>query len=414
MKLNNINKLGAKIVIVLVILSTTKLSRAQTNYFRWDKVVHSTNNILDNTGICFDAVNRLRFVATTTSQVSVFNGQWSSPLNVSSLQARSGTNLIFHNSKQFYIAIDNKIHTLEWNGSSYTETTLQTLNILTDSKFAIANNYLYYIDNNSKKIYSYSLATNTNQLLTTNCPKARLGSDIKIAGNNIFFIGSTNHICQLKYTNNSWLGYTIYNTSINPLNNNIEISTNSDKIFYINDADNQVYNYIYSGQYSGSVQALKINAVPANPNSSIKIINDLIVYQDCFNHPRAFFWTEQNSWNNYELSASSYLNPSGTAFGGLMNDLFFESSNNTVERIFFNQKLNIPYVKSTRIFQNGTKLKPININYISQFCTYDDSNYFFAPHGHYNNQFGQNSDLCGTQAQNFCPTILSNHLSDNC
>jgi hypothetical protein len=88
-------------------------------------------------------------------------------------------------------------------------------------------------------------------------------------------------------------------------------------------------------------------------------------------------------FENYTLSSASSINPNFCGFYANDDKVYYESQGNVTERIFFNHKVDFPYVKSTRIYNNGQKYKPLLVNYMTQFCTYDDQSYFFAPHGHY-------------------------------
>jgi hypothetical protein len=108
---------------------------------------------------------------------------------------------------------------------------------------------VYYIDKSSRRIKRYSISTQNDVVLTMLSSKARQGSNIGVRNGVVFYVDLYDRLCKIEYSNGNWTANALSSAKVAVGNGGILLNPNSNKVFYINKNDNNMYTEILRIQH---------------------------------------------------------------------------------------------------------------------------------------------------------------------
>ncbi len=192
-----------------------------------------------------------------------------------SIYVKSGSKLVSNGNGEIYFigSLDNKIYKLSWSSGLGWNTSLLLSNqeqVRGDANLIFSGNHIFYIGSSNKicDLYFNGVSWSGGGPLIVSQPTlARSSSEIIASGNHLFYIGSNNKVCECLWNGATWTGGSQLESSGILVKTGTQITNNGgNELFFVGNSDSKIYDLKYSTSWNVAIACSSAPLVRSGTN----------------------------------------------------------------------------------------------------------------------------------------------------
>ncbi|HEY0029375.1 MAG TPA: family 16 glycosylhydrolase [Bacteroidia bacterium] len=193
---------------------------------------------------------------------------------------KTGSKITSNGNGEVYFVgnADNKIYKLSWGPTTGWVTSLMVSiqePVRSDANIVFYNNHIYYVGTSNRICdinYTGTAWVGGTALVSLPALYVRATAQIIANGSYVFYVGTNNRVCSCFWTGTAWTGGGQLESGINVVKTGSQIINNGGEIFFVGNADSKVYDLKYT---SGWIASIALSTAP-----TVKTGTDLVYYHE--------------------------------------------------------------------------------------------------------------------------------------